>query len=113
MEVYSVNNGVALVLLANGLAVKDLFAEFDSVPDECVKEVFDKDFKLKDKVPARMTRAVASRDRPTCRKPRIVFEKEQDIKDIFWGKVDTSEYHSSERYKTAITSLPSWGGDFA
>lgn len=89
-----------IVVLPEDMAVEDLFDEFPNHVQECLSQIWKKDFTLKETVPTLLSRANA-KARSTIVKSKeeaiSLLRNQQDVKDSFWEKV------KSERYKFGKT----------
>jgi hypothetical protein len=80
---------VYLVVLPEGCAVEDLSDEWIEVIDACLGECLDEHLKIKTKVPADLSRLVASlrsRSPGSLEDARAVARASQDVKDRFWSQ---------------------------
>lgn len=106
---YSASERVQLILLPEGSAIEELFDEFDDVLEECIHSVFDDAWALRDDIPTSLSRAVSklrSRPRPeTMDDAKGLMKNEQDVKDIFWSKVEDSGYGLSEAKSQVLKDL--------
>ncbi len=89
------NCNIFIVLLPEGKAVEDLFDEYDDHLNECVDKIWNQDFKIKSGIPSNMSRVVskARNSKVSDRAGAVeLIKNEQDVKDLFWGKVKNNSY---------------------
>ena len=97
-----------IILLPPGFAVEDLFAEFASVVAECQEALFVDGRGLATSVPGDLTRAHAAlRGRNPANEvaARLFLRSQQDIKDVFWRKVESENLTISSQNRSVIEKL--------
>ncbi|HEY4504770.1 MAG TPA: ATP-binding protein [Candidatus Paceibacterota bacterium] len=89
------NCNIFIVLLPEGKAVEDLFDEYEDHLNECVDKIWSRGFEIKSGIPSNMSRVVSkARNSKISDKGEAIelIKNEQDVKDLFWGKVENSGY---------------------
>jgi hypothetical protein len=108
-SLYSVGNGVFMLLLPEGFAVEDLFDEFEDEVEECAKAIYQDNFRLRDTAPMNLTRAASAarrKDKPAnLDEAKAAIRNEQDVKDRFWAKLATSTYKLATTHADALKRL--------
>jgi predicted ATP-dependent endonuclease of OLD family len=108
-SLYSIGNGVFMLILPKDFAVEDLFAEFEDEVEECVKAIYQDDFRLRDAVPTNLTRAASvarRKDKPQdIDQAKLVIRNEQDVKDRFWLKLEANNYKVDSSHAKAMQTL--------
>lgn len=108
-SLYSLGNGVFMLILPNDFAVEDLFAEFEDEVEECVKALYDADYQLRDVAPMTLTRAASAARRKgkvqNLDEAKVVIRNEQDVKDRFWLKLAEYGYKVMESHAQAMQTL--------
>ncbi len=108
-SVCRVTVNVFILLLPENTAVENLFDEFDDFLDECIKDIYDDTLNFKDSVPTNLSRAVSALRRKThpttIDEAKELIKNEQDVKDIFWVKVEESGYVLAQSSQQTIKSL--------
>lgn len=106
---YSLGNGVFVLLLPQGFAVEDLFDEFEAEIEECVRSIYQDDFQLRDTVPLNLTRAASTARRKgrttNLDEAKATIRNEQDVKDIFWTKLGANNYQVAPTHSAALQRL--------
>lgn len=108
-SLYALGNGVFVILLPQGFAVEDLFDEFEDEIEECVREIYQDDYYLRETVPMKLTRAASAARRKgkmaNLDEAKAAIRNEQDVKDRFWEKIATNNYHISTVHANALIRL--------
>ncbi len=103
------NCNIFIILLPAGMAVENLFEEYEDHLNDCVNKIWDQDFKIKSGIPSNMSRVV-SKARNNTISTKIgaieLIKNEQDVKDLFWQKVKDNGYKiKTSNIKTLKTFL--------
>jgi AAA15 family ATPase/GTPase len=108
-ERYRVTDGVFVILMPKGFCMEDLFDEFNDVLEECCSKIYDDKLDFRDNVPLELTRAVAAlrgKGRATSvAEAKALIRNENDVKDIFWNRVEQSGYQIAQSHRSALRSL--------
>lgn len=108
-SLYTLGNGVFLVLLPKGFAVEDLFDEFEDEVEACARALYQDHFGLRDTVPTNLTRAASAarrKEKPTSLDgAKALIRNEQDVKDRFWAKLATNNYKVADAFADSIKNL--------
>lgn len=99
---------VFVILLPAGKAVESLFDEYDDHLDEYVDIIWNKNFKINTNTPSNICRAVsqARKNIITNRAGAVdLIKNEQDIKDLFWQKIQNNGYKISTDNIRTLKSL--------
>jgi hypothetical protein len=106
---YRVTDRVFVILLPPGFRVEDLFDEFEDVLEECFSQIYDESLDFRDRVPTKLARAVAAlrgKRRPTSvAEAKDLMRNENDVKNIFWERVEQSGYQIAQSHRGALRSL--------
>jgi len=106
---HALGNEVFVVLLPAGFAVEDLFDEFEEELEECAKAIYQDDFRLRAQAPMILTRAAsAARARGNVAnldEAKNVIRNQQDVKDVFWTKLEANNYKVAKVHAEAIKAL--------
>jgi len=106
---YPVSDNVFIVLMPSGFRSEDLFDEFDDILEECCDSIYDDQLNFRDQVPLNLTRAVSAlrrKERPGNREEaKALIRNEQDVKDMFWERVQQSEYSVADGYRTLLRAI--------
>ena len=98
-----------MLILPKDFAVEDLFAEFEDDVEECVKALYDNDYRLLDAAPMNLTRAASAARRKgkvqNLDEAKAVIRNEQDVKDRFWQKLAANNYKVANSYAKAMQTL--------
>lgn len=103
-------NKIFLILLPENKAIEFLFDEYENHIEECIDQIWNSDFSIKDSIPSNLSRAVnkARQQSASIKTKTAAFDlikNEQDIKDSFWLKVNTNEYKISFANKKILKDL--------
>lgn len=108
-SLYSLGNGVFMLILPKDFAVEDLFAEFEDEVEECVKALYDDNYLLRDVAPMNLTRAASAARRKgkvqNLDEAKGVIRNEQDVKDRFWLKLAANNYRVADCHAKAMQAL--------
>ena len=108
-SLYSPSESTHLLLLPQDFSAEDLFEEFDNVLEDCVHEIYDVGYILKKNVPTNLTRVVAmarKKDPPAnLDAAKLLIKNEQDVKDIFWQRVEEGDYKICVKYSTILKGI--------
>ncbi len=107
---YEFSNDVYIVLFPEGYAMEELFDEHDRILTECASKIFTEDFTqpTKESVPAYLTRAHAAIRSKKCKgiaEAKQTIRNQQDVKDFFWGLVESNGLVINEKIAEEINSL--------
>jgi len=106
---YQVCENVFILLMSPGFRAEDLFDEFDDILDECCNGIYDEHLNFQDHVPLNLTRAVSAlrrKERPeNIEEAKELIRNEQDVKNIFWDRVQQSGYSIADRHRTLLRAL--------
>ena len=108
-SLYSLGNGVFMLILPKDFAVEDLFVEFEDEVEECVKALYEDDYQLRDAAPMNLTRAASAARRKgkvqNLDEAKCVIRNEQDVKDRFWQKLAANNYTVANSHAKAMKTL--------
>lgn len=107
---HGVGSHAYMLLLPVGLAVENLFDEFESTVEECVTKIFDDKYDLRDQVPINLSRVAgiarrSVKDVRTMDDAKALIQNDQDVKDVFWLKVKSSKLQMSSEKISVIQEL--------
>lgn len=108
---FSFENNVYVILFPEKMAVEELFEEHDDVLESCANKLFNETYTAANSygdIPANLTRAhahVRNKSVNGIDQAKDLIRNTQDVKDIFWGKVEDQDYKISEPYKKDLLSL--------
>lgn len=106
---YRVSENVFIVLMSPGFQAEDLFDEFDDILEECCTLIYDDYLNFREQIPLNLTRAVSAlrrKERPgDLEEAKALIRSEQDVKDMFWHRVQQSGYSVADRHRTLLRSL--------
>lgn len=109
-SLYKVGGDAFVMLMPKMFAAEDLFAEFDGILEDCISKIFNNDYDLRPSVPTTLARAAGTARRIVgevndMNDAKRHLRNEQDVKDIFWKKVKSSNYQINKTYVEAIKAL--------
>jgi hypothetical protein len=100
---------IFIILMPADFSSENLFVEFDDILEECCSNIYDEDLNFKDNVPVKLSRAVSAlrnKEKPTTlTAAKKLIKNEQDVKDIFWAKVEESNYQVDESQRDTLYAL--------
>lgn len=102
----AITNTCFLVLLPEGLAMEDLFSEWQDILEETISNIFDEEFRLRDAVPHELAQAVIKirNVKPqNQQEARAILRKVKDVKDRFWSRAEGWTFE--ERHSQALRYL--------
>jgi len=110
-QLYAFDNNINLVVFPQGWAVEDLFTEFDPLLESCANKIFNADHTkaVTDvDIPANLTRAhtsIRNKSATGLDEAKNMIRGNQDVKDIFWGKVESDGLKINGEIAEEISSL--------
>jgi len=102
---------ISVILLPKGQAIEYLFDEYHDYLEECVSKIWNLDFTIKNSTPSNMSRIVSRARSHSAKITRTVdaidlIKNDQDIKNLFWEKVENKQYQiSNDNIKILKTFL--------
>ncbi len=99
---------VYIILLRDGETVEDMFSEYDNHVRDCVDLIYDKNFRLREHCPMKLSMAAGcARRHPQSDIAGAIqlIKNEQDVKDFFWEKIKKSNLSFKRDDTLAIKKL--------
>jgi hypothetical protein len=108
---YRFEDNVYLIVFPENYAVEELFKEHDSIVEGCVNEIFNADHTHAisgSAIPAHLSRVHASIRNKTAtglEAAKKMIRNSQDVKDVFWNKVEENNLQIDKALATELNSL--------
>lgn len=103
------SNGLFIIFLPDNYAVEDLFLEFDNHLKECISKLWNTSiWKRLPSIPRDLDRTHMSiRSKTVSSKEEAIrlIKNTDDVKDLFWKKVEKYGYEFKNEYSKALKSL--------
>lgn len=103
------NCNLFIILLPEGAAVEDLFDEYGDHLNECSDKILNKTFKkIKSGTPSNMSGVISKARRSSVSDRAGAIElirNQQDVKDLFWGKVKNNAYKINAQNMQTLKTL--------
>lgn len=109
---YEFSNNVFLIVFPESYAMEELFEEHDAILESCANQIFNSEFTHAASgdvnIPANLTRAHASIRNKTATgldEAKKLIRTQQDVKDVFWTKVEEENLKIDPKYSDEINLL--------
>lgn len=100
---------IFIVLLPDSLSIEDMFIEFDNHLEECVSKLWDmKTWQQKESFPRDLFRTcgvIRKRNISSSEEAKNMIKKTDDVKDLFWAKVERYNFNINPEFATALKEL--------
>lgn len=109
LKTFLIFENTYIILLPEDASSEDLFTEYDTFLEGCCDDIFNSDYSIKDPVPLKFTRLVAAiraKPHPTSlTEAKKAIKKYQEVKDLFWKKVDDDNLGIAAKYVLALKTF--------